>query len=133
VILAALVGVVAGVASGLLGIGGGILFVPALTILLGLDQVEAEATSLLAIVPVAVVGSWRQLRYGNLRIGDAGVIGALSVAGVLAGVALANALPERVLRIGFALLLLNMARQLVQRGIVGRRLRLAQVPPSAAD
>lgn len=123
-ILAALVGVLAGVASGLLGIGGGILFVPALTILLGLDQVEAEATSLLAIVPVALVGSWRQRAYGNLRIGDAAVIGTLSIAGVLAGVAAANALPERVLRIGFALLLLNMARQLVARGLAGRRERL---------
>ena len=60
VILAALIGVLAGIASGLLGIGGGILFVPALTILLGHGQVEAEATSLLAIVPVALVGSWRQ-------------------------------------------------------------------------
>jgi uncharacterized protein len=125
VILAALIGVLAGIASGLLGIGGGILFVPALTILLGLGQVEAEATSLLAIVPVALVGSWRQRAYGNLRMGDAGVIGALSVLGVLAGVALANALPERVLRIGFALLLLHMARQLVQRGRDGRRRRLA--------
>ncbi|HZV73472.1 MAG TPA: sulfite exporter TauE/SafE family protein [Conexibacter sp.] len=132
-ILAALIGVLAGIASGLLGIGGGILFVPALTILLGLHQVEAEATSLLAIVPVAIVGSWRQRAYGNLRIGDAGVIGALSVVGVLAGVALANALPERVLRIGFALLLLNMARQLVQRGVASRRARLAQLPPRAAD
>jgi uncharacterized membrane protein YfcA len=125
VILAALIGVVAGVASGLLGIGGGILFVPALTILLGHDQVEAEATSLLAIVPVALVGSWRQRAYGNLRIHDAAMMGALSVLGVLAGVALANALPERVLRIGFSLLLLNMARQLVLRGLAGRRRRLA--------
>jgi uncharacterized membrane protein YfcA len=125
VILAALIGVLAGVAAGMLGIGGGILFVPALTILLGHDQVEAEATSLLAIVPVAVVGSWRQRAYGNLRIGDAGVIGALSIVGVVAGVALANALPERVLRIGFALLLLNMARQLVRRGLASRRARLA--------
>lgn len=134
-ILAALIGVAAGVASGLLGIGGGILFVPALTILMGLDQVHAEATSLLAIVPVALVGSWRQRRYGNLRLGDAGVIGALSALGVLAGVAAANALPERVLRIGFALLLLNMARQLVRRGLAGRRARLdgAQAPPPAAD
>jgi uncharacterized protein len=125
VILAALVGVLAGFASGLLGIGGGILFVPALTILLGLRQVPAEATSLLAIVPVALVGSWRQHAYGNLRLADAGLIGLLSVVGVLAGVVLANALPERVLRIGFALLLLNMARQLVQRGVDGRRRRLA--------
>jgi uncharacterized membrane protein YfcA len=125
VILAALIGVLGGIAAGLLGIGGGILFVPALSILLGHDQVEAEATSLLAIVPVALVGSWRQRVYGNLRVRDAGVIGALSVLGVLGGVALANALPERVLRIGFALLLLNMARQLVQRGLAGRRRRLA--------
>ncbi|HEX4806208.1 MAG TPA: TSUP family transporter [Conexibacter sp.] len=125
-IVAALIGVAAGVASGVLGIGGGVLFVPALTIVLGLHQVQAEATSLLAIVPVALVGSWRQRAYGNLRIGDAAVMGGLSIAGVLAGVALANALSERVLRIGFALLLLNMARQLVRRGVDGRRRRLAQ-------
>lgn len=124
-ILAALIGVVAGVASGLLGIGGGILFVPALTLLLGLHQVQAEATSLLAIVPVAVVGTWRQRAYGNVRLADAAVMGGLSIAGVVAGVALANALPERVLRIGFALLLLNMARQLVRRGLDGRRRRIA--------
>lgn len=132
-ILAALIGVAAGVASGLLGIGGGILFVPALTILMGLHQVQAEATSLLAIVPVAVVGSLRQRTYGNLRAADAAVMGALSIAGVLGGVALANALPERALRIGFALLLLNMARQLVRRGMASRKLRLAQVPPGSAD
>lgn len=124
-IVAALVGVLAGVSAGLLGIGGGVMLVPALTILLGHDQVTAEATSLLAIVPMALVGGWRQRAYGNLRLGDAGVIGMLSAVGVLAGVALANALPERVLRIGFALLLLNMARQLVQRGLEGRRTRLA--------
>ena len=125
-ILAALIGICAGIAAGMLGIGGGLLFVPALTILLDLGQVEAEATSLLAIVPVALVGSWRQRRYGNLRVHDAVVIGVLSIGGAVAGVAAANALPERVLRIGFALLLLNMARQLVVRGLAGRRERRAR-------
>jgi len=125
VIAAAAIGVVAGIFSGLLGIGGGALFVPALTILLGHDQVGAEATSLLAIVPVALVGSWRQHGYGNLRMHDAAVLGLLSIAGVVAGVALANALPERALRIAFALLLLNVARQLLGRGLAGRRRRLA--------
>ena len=124
-IAAALIGVVAGIVAGLLGIGGGILFVPALTIFLDLTHVEAEATSLLAIVPVALVGSWRQHRYGNLRAGDAATIGALSLLGAVGGVVLANALPERVLRVGFALLMLNLARQLVQRGVRGRRERLA--------
>lgn len=126
-LLAAIIGVFAGIASGLLGIGGGILFVPALTLVLGLGHVEAEATSLLAIVPVALVGSWNQRRYGNIRIRDAGVIGALSIGGAVAGVALANVLPEVALRIGFALLMLNLARQLVARGIRDRRARLA--PP----
>jgi uncharacterized protein len=79
---------------------------------------------------VAVVGSWRQRGYGNLRIGDAATIGLLSIVGVVAGVALANALPERALRIGFALLLLHMARQLVIRGLSGRRARLT---PHAVD
>jgi len=124
-LLAAAIGVCAGISSGLLGIGGGILFVPALTLVLGLGHVEAEATSLLAIVPVALVGSWRQRGYGNLRVGDAGVIGLLSVGGAVAGVALANVLPVVVLRVGFALLMLNLARQLLQRGLRDRRARLA--------
>jgi uncharacterized membrane protein YfcA len=124
-VLAAFIGIFAGIASGLLGVGGGILFVPALAFVLGHTTVQAEATSLLAIVPVAFVGSWRQQSYGNLRIGDAAVIGLLSIGGAVAGVALANVLPEIALRIGFALLLLNMARQLVMRGIRDRKVRLA--------
>jgi uncharacterized membrane protein YfcA len=130
---AILIGVLAGVAAGLLGIGGGVLLVPALTILLGLDQVEAEATSLLAIVPVALAGSWRQRRYGNLRIGDAAAIGLLSVGGALAGVAAANALPERVLRVGFALLMLVIAVRLARRGLAGRRSRLRGRRPAGGQ
>ena len=75
---AALVGLLAGVVAGMLGVGGGILFVPALTIGLGLSQVEAEATSLLAVVPVALIGAWRQEHYGNVALKEAAVIGALS-------------------------------------------------------
>ena len=57
---AVLIGIAAGLLSGLLGVGGGALFVPALVLVLGLDQIEAEATSLLAIVPVAAVGATPQ-------------------------------------------------------------------------
>jgi uncharacterized membrane protein YfcA len=111
------VGVAAGMVAGLLGVGGGTLIVPGLVLFLGLSQLEAEATSLLAIVPVALVGAWRQDRYGNVRRKDALLIGVLSVAGGAAGVAVANAVPERALELGFAALLLVVAAQLV-RGVV---------------
>ena len=65
-VLAVVLGVVAGILSGLFGVGGGILFVPTLT-WLGLTQLHAEATSLLAIIPTVLVGVWRQQRYGNVR------------------------------------------------------------------
>ncbi len=110
-----LIGVVAGVLAGMLGIGGGALFVPALVALVGLSQVDAEATSLLAIVPVAVVGAYRQRAYGNLRLQDAAVIGLLAVPGAVGGVALVNALPERAVEIAFACLQLFVAVQLVRR------------------
>ena len=109
------IGFVAGMAAGLLGIGGGALFVPALVLFLGLSQLEAQATSLLAIVPVALVGAARQHRYGNLRARDGAVMGVLATAGAAGGVALANALPERALEVSFAMLQFVVAAQLAHR------------------
>jgi hypothetical protein len=114
VIGAILIGLAAGVIAGLLGVGGGVLFVPGLVLFLGLSQHQAEATSLLAIVPVALVGAYNQDRYGNVRRADALVLGLLSLAGAAGGVALANVLSGRALRDGFALLLLFVAAQLVR-------------------
>lgn len=112
-----LIGVAAGMLGGLLGVGGGVLFVPGLVIVVGLTQHEAEATSLLAIVPVALVGAVRQNRYGNVRRDDALLVGLLSVAGVAAGVVLANALSGTVLRSAFAVLILAIAAQLVRKAL----------------
>jgi uncharacterized membrane protein YfcA len=117
VIGAALIGALGGVVAGLLGVGGGILFVPALVILLNQGQVDAEATSLLAIIPVALVGAWRQYRYGNVRVKDGLALGILSAGGAVAGVAVANEVPERTLEVGFAVLLLVVAAQLVRRAL----------------
>lgn len=114
-IVAVVMGAAAGVLSGLLGVGGGILFVPALTLALGLSQIRAEATSLLAIIPVALVGAWRQRRYGNVDVREGGIMGILSALGVAAGVALANVLPQRVLRYGFAAVILVVALQFIRR------------------
>jgi hypothetical protein len=105
-------GLAAGMLSGVFGVGGGILFVPTL-VLLGLGQVEASATSLLAIVPTAAVGAWRQRRYGNLRARAALVIGVVSVAGAALGVQIATRIDESLLRRLFGVLLLGVAAQLV--------------------
>ena len=112
-VAAAAIGLAAGVLSGLFGVGGGILFVPALTLLLGLSQLDAEATSLAAIIPVVLAGVWRQHGYGNMRWRPAVTIGIASVAGVGAGAAIAHALPESDLRRLFGVLLLLVAAQLL--------------------
>jgi len=113
--LAALLGVAAGVLSGLFGVGGGILFVPTLTLVLGLTQLHAEATSLLAILPTALTGVWRQQRYGNVRWKPALIIGVAAVAGVQGGVLIAEALPAHVLRRLFGVLMIAVASQIAWR------------------
>ena len=113
------VGLLGGAVAGLLGVGGGVLFVPGLVLFIGLDQHQAEATSLLAIVPVALLGTYRQDRYGNVRRADALRLGAFSLAGAVAGVALANALSGQLLRDAFAVLLVLVAMQLVRRAVRG--------------
>jgi uncharacterized membrane protein YfcA len=105
------IGLAAGVLSGLFGVGGGILFVPALTLGLGLTQLHAEATSLLAVIPTALTGVWRQQRYGNVRWRPALVIGVAAIGGVEAGVAIAEALPEATLRRLFGVLMIVTAAQ----------------------
>ncbi|HVM17421.1 MAG TPA: sulfite exporter TauE/SafE family protein [Gaiellaceae bacterium] len=113
-VLAVLLGYVAGVLAGLFGVGGGILFVPTL-LALGLTQLEAEATSLAAILPTVAAGTWRQRRYGNVDVRAAVVIGVASVAGVAGGIAAAHALGDEALRRLFALLMLGVALQLAWR------------------
>lgn len=104
-----------GLTGGLVGVGGGVLFVPALTIFIGLSQVEAESTSLLMIVLVAIVGAYRQNVYGNVRLREAAIVAVLSPLGVLLGVVIANNVSERALQLSFAALALFMAAQLVRR------------------
>ncbi len=118
-VLAAAVGLLAGVVASLTGVGGGILFVPALTLLLGLSQVDAEGTSLLAIIPVAVVATLLQRRSGEVDLRVAGLVGLGAIPAAIAGAVLAHALPEIALRVVFALLMLVIAARVwvtTQRG-----------------
>lgn len=109
------VGFAAGVVAGMLGVGGGVLFVPALALALGLGHVEAEATSLAAIVPVAAVGAWRQRAYGNVRVREGLLLGVLASAGAVGGVVLVNNVPEGAVELAFAALMVFVAVQLVRR------------------
>lgn len=116
------IGFAAGMAGGLLGVGGGILFVPGLAIFLGQSQLEAVATSLVAVVLVSLVGTWRQHGYENVRLRDGITIGVMSPIGVVAGTVLANAVPERALELSFAAFQLYFAYQLAERaGLPSRR------------
>ena len=123
-VAAALLGFAGGTLGGLVGVGGGVLFVPALAIFLDQSQIGAESTSLLAIVFVALVGAWRQRGYGNVRVRDALLVGVLSPLGVVAGVVISNAVPERTLELLFAALALVFAAQLFRR---------ARTPPTAPN
>lgn len=114
---AIVIGLAAGIVAGLLGVGGGALFVPALTIGLGLSQLDAEATSLLAIIPVALVGALRQRAHGNVDLSTGVLVGLLAVGGAAGGVAIANAVPQRALEVSFALFMLLVAAQLARRAL----------------
>ena len=115
--LAIIIGVVAGVLSGLFGIGGGILLVPVLALVLGLDQVDAEATSLLAIIPVAAVGALRQQGYGNLDVRTGLIVGVFAALSAIVGVALVNVLPVDAVRYAFGALMLYVAWRLGRSAI----------------
>src|SRR5436853_448481 len=119
VVLAALIGFAAGVSSGMLGVGGGIIFVPGLVFVLNLSQLSAEATSLLAIVPVVVVGAWRPRGYGNVRLRAGLMLAVLSPVGVVGGAELANVLPSRALELSFAAVQVVFALGLARRALRG--------------
>jgi len=128
IVLAIAIGAAAGVIAGLFGVGGGILFVPAL-LMLGLDQHQAEATSLLAIVPVVLVGSWRQSRYGNIRWGAVWKLGLGSLAGVVAGGLLAERLAPGSLQRLFGVLMIAIALELGWRAWRGERVHSGSSEP----
>ena len=113
-VLAVLLGLAAGVLAGMFGVGGGILFVPTL-VALGLEHHDATGTSLLAIIPTVLVGTWRQSRYGNVRWRAAAVLGVAAAVSAQAGVVLAEALSDTTLRRLFAGLLVVVAIQIALR------------------
>ncbi len=111
------IGFCAGMLGGLVGVGGGVLFVPGLVFFMGLTQLDALSTSLVAVVFVAIVGAWRQHGYGNVRVRDGLIVGVLSPIGVLIGTVVANAVSERALELSFAAVQLFFAWNLARRAL----------------
>lgn len=115
-LLLALAGFVAGVLGGMVGIGGGILVVPVLLYTQDLSERGAIATSLAAMVPMSIAAAARHHHYGNLRLREGLALGVLGIIGAAVGASLAEILPETFLRVGFAILMLLIAAQLL-RGV----------------
>lgn len=111
----AVVGLTAGLFSGLFGVGGGVVIVPLLILWLGFGEREATGTSLLAIVLMAAAGVVAHAGYGNVHVGDGMLIGLPAVGGVLAGTWLQQRIPGAGVRLMFAVLLVVTAVLLVAR------------------
>lgn len=111
----AAIGTLAGLFSGLFGVGGGTVIVPLLILRLGFGEREATGTSLAAIVLIAVYAAGTQGAYGNVHVGDAALVGLPAVVGVIGGTALQQRVPQRTISLGFAALLVVVAVTLVLR------------------
>ncbi len=116
-------GLVMGIASGLFGIGGGVIVVPILVAVFGAGDLLAKGTSLLAIIPGAVTGTWRNARAGLVDLIDGTIVGVTAAAASFGGVAIATALSPQLATILFAVLLLAATVQLVVRALRDRRRR----------
>ena len=112
-ILAALIGLAAGILSGLFGIGGGVIVVPALIFLVGLEQRTATGTSLAALLlPVGILGVMTYARVGAVKFPVAALLALGILLGTALGARVAFTLPEVWLRRSLALLLVFVAAQL---------------------
>ncbi len=107
------IGLTAGVLAGLLGIGGGVVMVPAMVLIVGLDQHVAQGTSLLVIIPAAAFGSFTHYRHGRLAIRDAAALALGGVLGAAVGSVTALSLDDQLLRKLFAILILGVAVRLL--------------------
>lgn len=107
------IGLSAGMLAGLLGIGGGVVMVPAMVLIMGLDQHVAQGTSLLVIIPAAAFGSFTHHRHGRLALRDAASLAVGGVLGAFLGSVTALSLDEDLLRRLFAVLILVVAARLL--------------------
>ena len=121
-------GLAMGILSGLFGIGGGIIVVPALIGIFAISDLIAKGTSLLVMIPTSAIGTGANWRAGTVDVGAGLIVGVAATAASIPGAALALALPARLSGILFGLLLLVVAAQLTLRAI--RTARTARASPA---
>jgi uncharacterized protein len=107
------IGLFAGVLSGIMGIGGGVVLVPAMTFFLGVDQHVAQGVSLMVIVPTAIVGATTHYKQGNVDLRVALALGAFSIVGGLVGSYVAQSLDAHTLKLLFGIFLLATGGRMV--------------------
>lgn len=115
-VLVALIGLVAGVVSGLFGVGGAIVIIPGLVLVAKLPQHTANGTSLAALLlPVGLLGAWEYYRRGQVNVAYAAIIAAGLFLGALLGAKLAGTLSDATLRRAFGVFLMLVALRLLIR------------------
>jgi uncharacterized membrane protein YfcA len=107
------IGLAGGAFSALFGVGGGTVIVPLLIFWLAYGERQATATSLAAIVIIGALAAAGHGLYGNVDVGNALLIAVPAILGVALGVALQQRLPERVVSLMFAALLVGVAIELI--------------------
>ena len=107
------IGTAGGVFSGLFGVGGGTIIVPLVIFWLAYGEREAAGTSLAAIVIIAAYGAIAQALYGNVDPANAAIVGVPALAGIVVGAAVQQRIPERVVALLFAALLVATAAELI--------------------
>lgn len=112
--IVAIIGLVAGLLGGMLGLGGAIIIIPALVMLLGFSQQMAQGTTLLMLVmPVGALAAWQYYKAGNVDIKTALILGGTFFIGGFVGAKFANQVPENILKKGFAVLILILALKML--------------------
>ena len=110
-----LIGLATGTLAGLLGVGGGVVMIPAMVLLLGEVNVLAKGTSLAVIIPTSLMGTWRNRKSANVDVKAAAIIGGAGILSAIAGGTLAAHMSESVSNGLFATLLVVVAAQMVYR------------------
>jgi len=113
VIALVLVGLATGALAGLLGVGGGIVMVPAMIVLFGIAPVIAKGTSLAVIIPTAIMATWRNRTNGNLDLGAAAIVGFGGIASAILGGFIAAYMSDTVSNVLFATLMIGIAARTI--------------------